>query len=177
MTPTISSSLPDLSLSEDELLSPMLEPKTKSRYSITINRPIDEVFIFISNLRNLTDVLVSAELRVHDHSRLEIDLKVERANERISFRSTEKSDVEVHGEIGLAHAPADRGTVIALEADYTLPGGKLQEWLGLFSGQDLDTVMQIQLKRLKSFLETGEIPTTAGQPSGRDEEQPGTTVH
>lgn len=77
----------------------------------------------------------------------------------------------------MARALADEGTVIALEADYELPGGKLQEWLRMFSGNDPDTVMQVQLKRLKAFLETGEIPTTVGQPSGREEEQPGRTVH
>jgi uncharacterized membrane protein len=79
-------------------------------------------------------------------------------------------DLTVKGEIRFAHGPNNRSTVLIVSSDYTLPGGKLQEWLEMFSGNDPDTVVQVQMKRLKAFLETGEIPTTVGQPSGREEE-------
>jgi hypothetical protein len=53
--------------------------------------------------------------------------------------------------------------------NYSIPGGKLTEWTTLFSGEDPDTLTITNLKRLKAFLETGEIPTTKGQTSGRKE--------
>jgi uncharacterized membrane protein len=55
--------------------------------------------------------------------------------------------------------------------DYSVPGGKLTEFLTFFSGESPDILILTNLHRLKAFLETGEIPTTEGQSSGREIEQ------
>lgn len=174
---TLFSDFSALAKSERELLSPSLEPQTKSRNAVTIKRDIDKVFAFVSNVDHLSDLLLTAELRAAPgKENWGLDLSVEREAGQIRFASTRQSLVSVRGTVSFAEASGHRGTVITVESDYDLPGGKVQEWLKTFSGHDPHSVIQIQLKRLKAFMETGEIPTTQGQPSGRSNET-SSTVH
>ena len=56
-----------------------------------------------------------------------------------------------------------------MNMDYSVPGGKITELIAKMRGEDPDSLAIINLKRLKAFLETGEIATIEGQPSGREE--------
>jgi len=51
---------------------------------------------------------------------------------------------------------------------YHVPGGRLTELAGQAAGEDPYSLTLTNLRRLKAYLETGEIPTIEGQPSGRD---------
>lgn len=162
--------------------------KTEERervYAVTINKEPLEVFSFFRNFKNLplfmkdlTAVEVLSKERSHWVVVLKSGAKVEWNAEiihevpgkSISWVSLEGSAVSTRGTVNFEKAPGKLGTVVSLMMDYSIPGGKLSEFALLFTGETPGLLVLTNLKRLKALLETGEVPTTEGQPSGRDEE-------
>lgn len=155
----------------------------KSHYSVTIGLPPDEVFAFYRDFENLPRFMKDLkEIRVLDNKRShwvvqikgdltaqwDAEIISERKNEMIAWKSVEGSEVETSGAIFFYRAPADLGTTVSLSLDYAIPGGKLAELITMVTGDNPSELAFINLRRLKAYLETGEIPTTEGQPSGRD---------
>jgi uncharacterized membrane protein len=68
----------------------------------------------------------------------------------IAWRSVDGSTVPNSGRVQFRRAPNDRGTEVRLEIEGPFPAMLVQE----------------DLRRFKRLIETGEIPTTAGQPRG-----------
>ena len=69
---------------------------------------------------------------------------------------------------GSAPAPADRGSVATLHFRFDPPGGLLGEATAkLLAGKGLGLAADGVLRRFKSLVETGEIPTTERQPAAR----------
>jgi uncharacterized membrane protein len=50
---------------------------------------------------------------------------------------------------------------------YNPPGGKMGAAIAWLFGEEPNLQIREDLRRFKALLETGEIPTVAGQPSGR----------
>jgi uncharacterized membrane protein len=50
---------------------------------------------------------------------------------------------------------------------YRLPGGPLARGFVKIVGKDPNHQAREDLRRFKSLIETGEVPSTRGQPSGR----------
>lgn len=164
-------------------------PKDKEKvrsYAITIGREPSEVFAFFRDFENLpffmkdlTAVKVLSATRSHwtvvVKSGAKVAWDVEIINEvpgqSFSWISLEGSPVSTRGTAIFAKAPGDLGTVVSLSLDYSIPGGKLSEFALLFTGETPELLVLTNLKRLKALLETGEVPTTQGQSSGRDEDQ------
>ena len=94
----------------------------------------------------------------------------ERAGEMISWKSPESSEVQISGTIWFSPAPKNLGTVISLIFDYKVPGGKITGMLTKIFGEDPKSLAFKNLRRLKCYLETGEIATIEGQTSGRDDD-------
>ncbi|WP_437721119.1 hypothetical protein [Sorangium sp. So ce861] len=71
------------------------------------------------------------------------------------------------GIVSLADAPGERGTEIRA----VLPGARPRGWLARAAGRLLAEEprrrLRGDLRRLRQWIEVGEIPTTVGQPSGR----------
>jgi uncharacterized membrane protein len=88
-------------------------------------------------------------------------------NQFISWRTREEgSEVNHCGSVRFETAPGGRGTLIKVEMYYGMPGGRMaQQAAKLFSAAP-ETVIREDLRRLKQLIETGEIATTRGQPSG-----------
>lgn len=169
--------LNDFATDERDILEPEAEAKTKSRHAITINRPPVEVVSLLTESPDIIYTLAGAEMRLDEHAAgMIFDLKVQMEEDGISFESNDDAEIKVSGKIQIAQGPDIESTVLTVSADYSLPGGKLQEWLKMFAGHDPDTVILVQMKRLKALIETGEIPTTVGQPSGREHES-SKTIH
>lgn len=155
----------------------------KSHYAVTIGLPVEEVFSFFRDFENLPRFMKDLKkIKILDskksHWVVEVkggfkaawdaEITSERPNEMISWKSLKGSEVETSGAVFFMRAPADRGTVVSLTLDYKIPGGKLAELATLFTGDHPLELAFINLRRLKAYLETGEIPTTEGQPSGRE---------
>jgi len=153
--------------------------------SITINKSPAEIYTFFRNfgnlpyfMKDLVSVRVASETMSHwvvqlEHGPIvEWDAEIieEKYAEMVSWRTIGRTEVQQAGTIWFSKAPRDRGTVVRLHMSYTIPAGKLGKLATILVGEDADSIMQINLNRLKAYLETGEVPTTNGQPTGRDED-------
>jgi uncharacterized membrane protein len=150
--------------------------------TITIDKTQQEVYRFWRNLENLPKFMRNLEsVREIDNkhsvwvvkgpagSTVEWKAEIinEKENELIGWRSLSGSEVANAGSVQFKPAPGDRGTVVKIELQYEPPGGTIGATLAKLVGQNPDRQIDEDLRRLKQLLETGEIATIDGQPSGR----------
>jgi uncharacterized membrane protein len=86
---------------------------------------------------------------------------------RIGWRAVEGAMIEHSGEVRFEAAPADRGTEVRLSLRFRPPGGAAGAALASLFDGTAEMKLRGDLKRFKQLVETGEIATTEGQPSGR----------
>jgi len=155
--------------------------------SITINRNADELYSFWREFENLPQIMPHLESvtsigpgRSHwvisgvAGKRFEWDAEIynEKPNELIAWRSLPGSEVVNAGSVRFEAGPPGRGTRVTVVANYNVVGGKLAALLAkLFNGEP-GQMIEDDLRRFKQLMETGEIPTVHGQPSGRTPQQP-----
>jgi uncharacterized membrane protein len=94
------------------------------------------------------------------------ELITDEPQERIAWRSLPGSMVEHHGSVTFRDAPGDRGTAVRVEMNYLPPGGKVGQWISKLFGDAPEQQVHDDLRNFKRLMETGEIPTVAGQPRG-----------
>lgn len=172
-------------LSPSAQMAHRLHDEERVHRSITINRSPAEVYTFFRNFSNLpyfmkdlTALTVHSETMSHwvvqlEHGpKLEWDAEIthEKYAEMISWKSVGKTDVNQAGSIWFSKAPFDRGTIVRLHMAYTIPAGRVGKITSQLISEDPESIMRINLRRLKAYLETGEVPTIQGQPSGRAED-------
>ncbi|WP_437893750.1 hypothetical protein [Sorangium sp. So ce124] len=75
------------------------------------------------------------------------------------------------GVVSLATAPGDRGTEIKVVLPGARPRGRLARAAGELLAELPRRQLRGELRRLRQWIEIGEIPTTAGQPSGRTDRE------
>jgi uncharacterized membrane protein len=150
--------------------------------SVTIDRSPEEIYQFWHDFTNLPRFMQHLEaVQVIDSRRshwvarmspaptVEWDAEIteDRPNELIAWRSLPNADVENSGEVRFEPASGGQGTRVQVALSYNPPAGAIGSTLArLFK---LVTAQQIKedIRRFKHLMETGEIPTIAGQPSGR----------
>ena len=103
-----------------------------------------------------------AGTRVEWRSRINEDVP----GERILWSATQDSSFAHAGSVTFAPATGGRGTLITASIHYHVPGGPIGAALARFLGPDPIGEVRENLRRFKQLLETGEIATTVGQPSG-----------
>ena len=62
--------------------------------------------------------------------------------------------------------PEGRGTEVRVVIDYIPPAGRVGKWIATLFGEEPTQQIREDLRRFKRLMETGEIPTTQGQPRG-----------
>ena len=72
--------------------------------------------------------------------------------------------------IHLEPAQYGRGTVARLIVSYDATSGAIASIFEKMFGGDATLLSRKNLQRLKAFCETGNVPTTDGQSSGREED-------
>ncbi|WP_437586240.1 hypothetical protein [Sorangium sp. So ce1000] len=75
------------------------------------------------------------------------------------------------GVVSLATAPGDGGTEIKVVLPGARPRGPLARAAGELLAELPRRRLRGELRRLRQWIEIGEIPTTAGQPSGRTDRE------
>ena len=150
--------------------------------SIVINRPIEEIYNFWRDFKNLPRVMehldsvdVTSEKRSHwvakgpagKRIQWEAETIEDRPNEKIAWRSLEGSTVENSGSVRFEAAPGGRGTLVRVELAYRPPAGPLGVTVAKLMGREPELQVEEDLRRLKQLMEAGEIITTEGQPAGR----------
>jgi uncharacterized membrane protein len=143
--------------------------------SVTINRPIEELYRFWRNLENLPQFMRHLESveRVTDSlsrwrawgpggTTVEWTAEIinEVPNQVIGWRSLEGSDVVSAGSVNFDDAGAGRGTHVRVRLQYSPPGGKVGAALARLVGRDAATEIREDLQRFKHLIETGEAPST-----------------
>jgi len=154
----------------------------KVECTLTINRPVAEVYSFWRDFENLPRFIAHLKsVRLLDEVRshwvlvatagnvIEWDATInhEIPSELIAWSSVPDAEVKVSGAVHLHPAPLGRGTQLRVVLTYDSPAGKLSRLLARLLGEDPSVQLRSDLRRGKALLETGEIPTTQGQPSGR----------
>ena len=148
--------------------------------SYTINRSAEEIYRFLRHWENILR-LVPNLVNVHDRGpglalifggRFgEFEIRTQpidqRENQFVAWESMADSAFQHRGSLELREAPGKRGTEATLAFGYQLPGGGLGRGLTAVFGEHPEQQVREGLRRLKQLMETGEIATTAGQPTGR----------
>jgi uncharacterized membrane protein len=150
--------------------------------TITVHKPVAEVYQFWRRLENhprfmkhLKSVQSTGQTRSHWVAKTPLQTRVawdaeiieERENALLSWRSLPGADLDNAGLVRFRELPNGRGTEVRLRLTYAPPGGSA----GAVIANLLQSLTQQQftegLRRFKQMLETGEIPTTEEQSSGR----------
>lgn len=150
--------------------------------SETINKPAAELYRFwrrfdnlpkfMNHLKEVRDLGGNKSRWVADAPlglSVEWDAEIieDRPNEMISWKSADGSDVDTTGSVHFRPAPGGRGTEMRVNLKYEPPAGKLGSAVAKLFGKDPEAQIREDLSRFKSLMETGEIASTKGQPSGR----------
>lgn len=145
----------------------------KCCHAITINKPPSEVYAFCENQHNLDALLKKLKVGFN----CDVTLVKDEIKRSLNWYSTEQSEIKTTGHVWFNTAAQDLGTVVTLVTDYSMPRGILTELLAKFKGEDINTLILTNLKRIKCYLETGEVATIEGQSSGREEDQQKMYIH
>jgi uncharacterized membrane protein len=151
----------------------------KVEESVTIQKPAAELYRFWRDLNNLGRFMEHLEtVRAEGNRshwvacgplgyRAEWDAEIitDRPNELIGWRSLPGSAVDTAGSVHFSELPG-RGTEVRVILKYDPPAGRLGAAVARLFGQSPQAQIREDLRRLKQYMETGEIPTTAGQPRG-----------
>ncbi|HEY8539469.1 MAG TPA: SRPBCC family protein [Steroidobacteraceae bacterium] len=150
--------------------------------AITINSPPETLYRFWRNLENfprfmrhLDEVRMTGERTSHwvakapAGTRVEWDAEIveDEANSRIAWRTLPGSSIEHEGVVSFEPAPGGRGTIVRVSMSYVPPAGKVGVHVAKLLGEEPGVQIDGDLRRMKQLIETGEIATTDGQPSGR----------
>lgn len=150
--------------------------------SITINTSREAVYSFWRDLENLPRFMryVQSVKKIDDArshwtvegpagQTVEWDAEVinEIPNELIAWRSLPGTSVNNTGSVRFEHATAGRGTKVLVTIQYDPPAGPVGTLIAKLFGREPEQEVDLELHRLKSILEAGEIPTSQGQPAGR----------
>lgn len=146
--------------------------------SVTVRRDRQEVYDFWRHLENLPRFMRHLEAveelderRSHWRARApkgiasidwDAEITEEQPGERIAWHSLPGAKVENAGQVEFREAPGGEGTEVHVEIEYRPPGGAAAR---LFNPA-LSQMVQEDIRRCKSLLETGEVPTIEGQPVG-----------
>jgi uncharacterized membrane protein len=85
----------------------------------------------------------------------------------LAWRTLNGAQIPNAGSVIFEPAPNSRGTIVRLSIHYSPIGGELTSGLARLLRQDPQSQVREDLRRFKQLVETGEIATTRGQPTGR----------
>jgi uncharacterized membrane protein len=152
--------------------------------AVTVRRPIDEVYRFWHDFENLPRFMSHLQAvhssaggkRSHWRAKAPAGLEVEweaeitedAVNEHIAWHSLGDAQVENSGCVRFAPAPADRGTEVTVELDYSLPGGAIGAAVAKLFGEEPVQQMRDDLHRFKQVMESGEVIRSEASPEGID---------
>lgn len=94
------------------------------------------------------------------------DMTEDVKNERISWRSLPGSMVQTSGSVDFRPHRQGRGTYVRATVRYEVPNRTLATGFATVLGKHPEFMVREDLRRFKALLETGEVPTTLGQPHG-----------
>ena len=152
-----------------------------AKASITVNRPVHEVFAYWQNVENLPQFMAHlksveplgggrSRWRATGPAGVEFDWEAEVTdewiNEFIAWQSVGDATVENTGRVEFRPAPGNRGTEVRVHLTYRPPAGKLGHTVAKLFGEAPDQQIRDDLRRFKQVVETGEVVRSEGTPEG-----------
>jgi len=157
-----------------------LNKALKVEKTVTINRPVEELYNYWHNFENLPTFMKHVKSvtvseggkRSHWVANAPLGQEVEwdaevikdEPNRLIAWASLENADVDNSGFVRFTPAPGDRGTEVKVVMEYEIAGGRLTAALAKLFGEEPEQQVGDELRRFKQLMEAGEIATTEGQP-------------
>jgi uncharacterized membrane protein len=144
----------------------------KLEKSVTIDRPVEELYAFWRSFDNLPrfmdhleSVQVIDERRSHwvakapAGTRVEWDAEIhnEIPNELIAWRSLPGSDISNAGSVHFRPAPSGRGTEVRVALSYEPPAGRLGDAVAKLFGESPSQQVDADLRRFKQVMEAGDL--------------------
>jgi len=140
----------------------------KMEESVTINRPVSEVYAFWRRLENLPQFMRHLQsvtergdgtshwcMKTSAGKELEWEARIieERQNEMISWQSLEDADVDNAGSVWFSPGSDGQSTIVRVQMKYSPPGGKIGAALAKLSGQAPQKELAEDLSRFKELME------------------------
>ena len=150
------------------------------QHQVTILKPASELFAYWKQLENLPKFMEHLkDVRRMDGNRshwiakgpmntsIEWDAEIinEEQDRLIAWQSVGDAEVDNSGSVRFVDA-GDKGTEVQVTIDYIPPAGKVGAMVAKLFGEEPAQTVKEDLRRFKSLMEAGEIPTTDGQPRG-----------
>jgi uncharacterized membrane protein len=146
--------------------------------SIATTKSPEECYRFWRNVENLPRFMTNLESvksmdERHFHwvaqNKMEWDCEIteDRPGSALGWRTLDGAQLPNAGSVIFEPAPNGRGSIVRLSLHYSPLGGRLTANLARLLRQDPQSQVHEDLRRFKQLLETGEIATTHGQPTGR----------
>jgi uncharacterized membrane protein len=150
--------------------------------SIIINRSSEELYNLWRNFEQLPQFmqhLISVQTIGEGRSRwvakgpagtqLQWDAEIinDKPSELIAWRSLPGGDVDHVGSVRFQPARGGRGTLVRVEMQYRVPAGAAGAAIAKFLAQSPEKQVDVDLRRFKQWVETGEVARTEGQSAGR----------
>lgn len=145
--------------------------------TVAIQRPADELYRYWRELSNLPRFMLYlrevkeledgrshwiAESPNGMHIEWDSEISDERPNEMIAWRALPDTPMGLSGSVHFEKAPRGQGTLVRLRLESSAAGATGMRLLKAVTRETLKR----QLLRFKQLMETGEIATTEGQPTG-----------
>lgn len=156
--------------------------------SVTVNKPRDELFRIWRNFENLPRFMThlnrvdvdeaTGGTRSHWVAKAPLGREVEwdseiieeRENEHLAWQSLPGSVVESRGAVDFRDEPGGRGTMVSVTMEYRPPAGSMGAAIAKLFGEEPTIQVREDLRHFKQYMETGEIASVEGQPSGRNKD-------
>lgn len=170
----------DRSSSDDTRVALAGSRGTRVEVAVTIMKPHDELYRFWRQLENLPRFMPHLESvtdlgnnRSHWSARsirgrtVEWDAEIinDEVNELIGWRTLDGADVVSAGSVRFKPA-GDGETQVFVHLQYEPPAGKTGAAIAWLFGDSPSQSIRDDLRRFKALMESGEVPTTKGQPRG-----------
>lgn len=154
--------------------------------AITVNKPRDEMYRIWRNFENLPRFMTHlkrvdvdeagggdrshwvAKAPLGREAEWDAEIMEERENEYIAWNSLPGSIVDSMGSVEFSDAPGGRGTIIRVSMQYNPPAGSMGAAIAKLLGEEPGQQVRDDLRHFKQMMETGEIASVEGQPSGRN---------
>src|SRR6266496_1038791 len=154
--------------------------------AVTVNKPRQELYRiwrnfenlprFMTHLQKVTVDELGGDKRSHWVAKAPLGREIawdseitdERENEYLAWHSLPGSIVASMGSVKFMDAPNGRGTILQVSMQYHPLGGSMAAAFAKLFGEEPDIQVREDLRHFKQIMETGEIPSVDGQPTGRE---------
>lgn len=161
-------------VAKDSDVRAALGPGSVLGHTETINRPRSEVYAFwrdFANLQRVMENVTAVQVIDGTHSHWAVSgpggdyewdavIVADEPDRLIEWESAEGADVAHRGRIEFRDAPAGRGCWVTAAIAYQPPAGFIGKAVAKLTQKEPNIQARRDLRRLKQYLETGEIATT-----------------